>query len=457
MIRHALHRLVEPLLGLKAKACLVLTVIVVVTAATVGGTSLYRTRAHMLRAAATQMQNTAELIAVTTQDAHIGRDTPALASLCQDLISEESLLYAAFVDGSGRVVAAAQKPGTLSTLLDDSGQYMKAPLKPTVQVRRLPGDLYGLEAVVSIKEKGGAREADCPAMLMIAGDLQPLRAELAATVQRVIELTSAVAIGVIVVGFFVVHGLVRPVNDLADAAIDLAYKHEFRRLPARGGDEVGRLTQAFNHMAERLLRTQKELLDLNSELEKRVALRTVELEARNKQLDMIASKDPLTGLYNRRAFNEMLEKEMAEAIRYKQEIACMMIDLDNFKQVNDVKGHQAGDEVLKQVARIISQEVRQSDITARFGGDEFVVLLPQCNALQAFHLARRVREVAKEALAGLNADGPAVTLSIGIADLHTSRTKTGDALIRTADQALYRVKGMGKDGICAARCESAVA
>lgn len=272
---------------------------------------------------------------------------------------------------------------------------------------------------------------------------------------RIVQLTSAITILVIAVGFVVMRRLVGPINKLANASINLAYKHEFHHIKLNRNDELGRLTQAFNHMAERLLRTQHDLMDLNGQLEKRVALRTVELETRNKQLRRIASKDPLTGLYNRRSFAELLNREMAEVQRYEREIACMMIDVDNFKQVNDVLGHQAGDRVLQQVAQVIRKEVRQCDITARFGGDEFVVLLPQCSATEACNLAKRIREQSRAAFSELTA-GPKVSLSIGIADLHDSGAKTGEALISAADKALYKVKGKGKDGICMASQQESI-
>ena len=447
MIKRHLKILLQPFLGLQAKASITLAVIVAVTAIAIGGTAIRHARTQMLDAAANQALGSARLIAASSADKYAAHNTAELVGLCQHLIADDNLLYVAFLDATGRIVAAAQKPHTLANLLDDSGQHLKVAIPQGMQLRQLPNDRLGLEASVPINLP--AADAPSIATLLMATDLQPLRARLGSMATRIIELTTAIAVVVIAGGFFVMRRLVKPINSLAGATLDLAYKHEYHQLPASGSDEIGRLTQAFNHMAERLLRTQKDLLELNGELERRVALRTVELETRNKQLKRIASKDPLTGLYNRRSFTELLGRQMSEAFRYSQEIACMMIDLDNFKKVNDLCGHPAGDIVLKQVADIICREVRQSDITARYGGDEFVVLLPQVNATQAFHLAKRIREAARVAFADLAKTVPGIALSIGIADLHTSGAKTGDILVRAADKALYHVKAMGKDAISA--------
>lgn len=449
MIKQRLENLIQPFLGLKAKACIALTIIVAVTAAVIGGTAFRKARTQMLEAAAQQAITSARLIAFTSADKYASHDTASLIGFCQNLALEKNLLYIAFLDSDGRIIAAAQKPRTLATLLTEGGQHLRERPIQGVQIRQLPSQDYALEACVRIAGSQAGTDDEPFPTLLLATDLEPLRARLKAMAQRGIELASAVAMCVIAGGFLVMHRLVKPINDLATASMELAHKHEFRQLPVNGRDELGRLTQAFNHMAERLLRTQKDLLELNGELERRVALRTVELETRNKQLKRIASKDPLTGLYNRRSFNELLNRQVSEAFRYSQELACMMIDLDNFKKVNDICGHQAGDVVLKQTADVILREVRQCDIAARFGGDEFIVLMPQCNAPQAFHLAKRIREAARVAFAEIAKTVPGVSLSIGIADMHTSGAKHGDVLVQAADKALYRVKAMGKDSICA--------
>ncbi len=175
---------------------------------------------------------------------------------------------------------------------------------------------------------------------------------------------------------------------------------------------------------------------LNTELEERVAQRT-------RQLRELASREPLTGLFNRRHFNEILEQQFAEASRYDTELSCLMIDLDNFKQVNDTFGHPAGDKLLLLTAETITSQLRSADVAARFGGDEFVVLLPQTDAERARVLAERITE--KLAL-DLAHQMPKVRLSmsIGIASLCQLQIEVPSALVHSADAALYQAKDAGK-------------
>ncbi len=446
MVKAWLDKVIEPFGGLQAKACTTLMVVVVVTAAAIGTTAFRKTRSQMIEQASRETLNTARLVATTCYDRYAAKDASGLVAVCQQMVADERLLYVAFLDDDGRLVAAAQKPHTLVELLEEHGGAIKEDCSDGLHVRHLSGQKTAMEAVVPIAAQSAAGGGRIGTVLL-AADSEPLEVELGAMADQTITLTSAIAILVIALGSVVIRHLVSPINELSKASIDLAQRHEFHEVKLHRRDELGRLSQAFNHMGDRLLRTQRELLELNAELEQRVALRTSELETRNKQLRRLASKDPLTSLYNRRSFGELLRREIAEAERYERELACMMIDVDNFKHVNDVHGHQAGDEVLRLVAELIRKEMRQSDVTARFGGDEFVVLLPQCNAREAFHLAKRIREQAHKTL---HQWGPEVALSIGIADLRLSKAKTGEALIKAADKALYKVKAMGKDGIAAA-------
>src|SRR6185436_8490569 len=115
------------------------------------------------------------------------------------------------------------------------------------------------------------------------------------------------------------------------------------------------------------------------------------LEASLRRVEQMAATDPLTGLYNRRHFGKVLEQLFAETQRYEKDLSCVMIDLDGYKQLNDTHGHQLGDQLLVMAGKVISANLRRMDVAARYGGDEFVLLLPQASTEEASHAAARIR------------------------------------------------------------------
>jgi diguanylate cyclase (GGDEF)-like protein len=168
-----------------------------------------------------------------------------------------------------------------------------------------------------------------------------------------------------------------------------------------------------------------------------------QLESVVAQLRTLVSTDPLTNLANRRAFNEALDRMFDEAVRYDGDLACVMIDLDRFKMFNDTRGHQDGDELLRRVGRVLRVNCRQSDVAARFGGDEFVLLLPRTDAATAARACTRISEefaVVISDLAGECGDAAKVTMSVGIASLRGSSPGNPRQLIAHADTALYQAK-----------------
>jgi diguanylate cyclase (GGDEF)-like protein len=167
-----------------------------------------------------------------------------------------------------------------------------------------------------------------------------------------------------------------------------------------------------------------------------LALRTAGLLAEVRRL---ASVDALTGLANRRVFEEALEREVARALRSGDALSLVVLDLDHFKDVNDTHGHHSGDEVLRAVASGLRAASRAEDLPARYGGEEFVVLLPRCGPQEAVAVAERMREaVARE-------PGPVpVTVSAGVAS-YPVHAIAGPALVQAADEALYEAKRGGRD------------
>jgi diguanylate cyclase (GGDEF)-like protein/PAS domain S-box-containing protein len=172
----------------------------------------------------------------------------------------------------------------------------------------------------------------------------------------------------------------------------------------------------------------------------------IELEG---QLAALARTDALTGLANRRRFDEYLELEWARAARDRTELAVILVDVDHFKKFNDQYGHPAGDIALQEVAEILDGQARRpGDLVARYGGEEFVLLLPNTDAGGAGRMAERIRNgLAKRKLPHSQNDPFGyVTVSLGIATKRPSEIHAGsEALLKNADDALYRAKALGRD------------
>lgn len=175
--------------------------------------------------------------------------------------------------------------------------------------------------------------------------------------------------------------------------------------------------------------------------------KNAQLEASLKRVEELAATDPLTGLYNRRHFSRVLDQLFAEAQRFNKDLACVMIDLDGYKQLNDTFGHQVGDQLLVLAGKVISANMRRMDVAARYGGDEFVLLLPQASAEEAALAAQRIRDEFRIASAAILNRAQGVTMSIGIGSLHNNTPGGADQLIAAADLALYRAKDGGRDRI----------
>ncbi len=158
-----------------------------------------------------------------------------------------------------------------------------------------------------------------------------------------------------------------------------------------------------------------------------------------RELKFLAETDNLTGFYNRRKIEELLRKEIERFRRYKNPLSVLFIDLDNFKKLNDTYGHQKGDEILRGVARLIERELRKTDFVGRFGGEEFLVVLPETDAEGALKVAERIRRSVEKADFGVEG----VTVSIGVTELKEGDTL--ETLFNRVDRAMYLAKERGKN------------
>ena len=179
-----------------------------------------------------------------------------------------------------------------------------------------------------------------------------------------------------------------------------------------------------------------------------LALGREELRERTRDLAHQATIDGLTGLFNRRYFETRLEQEIQRQRRQFDELSLLMVDLDNFKDLNDTQGHLVGDRVLREVADILRRAVRIFDVCARYGGEEFVILMPGANAPTALRIAERIRrQVEQHFASGLRSGSPvSPTVSVGVSSAQPSTTR--ETLIAQADSALFQAKGAGKNVVC---------
>lgn len=189
---------------------------------------------------------------------------------------------------------------------------------------------------------------------------------------------------------------------------------------------------------------------LRQELE--IALRDLkdknsQLEQSLKRVEELAATDPLTGLYNRRHFSKVLDQLFAETQRYEKDLTCVMIDLDGYKKLNDTHGHQVGDQLLVMAGKVISANMRRMDVAARYGGDEFVLLLPHASAQEAAAVAGRIRDEYRQASAVILRRNEGVTMSVGVGSIRGEQPVSADQLVATADAALYRAKGRGRNQV----------
>ena len=253
---------------------------------------------------------------------------------------------------------------------------------------------------------------------------------------RDVVLWSAVviALGLAVVSWATLATVTRPLEAIARAARRIEAGDLEARLPQpQGAHEIRQLTDSIAGMTRRLI-------DGRALLEQRIAERTAELKLANEALQRAATHDALTGLPNRRAADQRLTEELARHGRNGQPLTLCLVDVDHFKRVNDQHGHAVGDQVLQQVGERLREACRHTDFVARFGGEEFLVLLPDTDAGGAEVAARKL--LARVSASPCGAAGT-ITISVGVTTV--PGRCSSDTALKWADDALYEAKRQGRN------------
>ncbi|WP_156413593.1 GGDEF domain-containing protein [Lacimicrobium alkaliphilum] len=229
--------------------------------------------------------------------------------------------------------------------------------------------------------------------------------------------------------------LIKQLRNLTRAAMEMSKGNLDQQVNIKGDDEVAILAREFNRMCQELQNTYAELTASNETI-----------KAQAEAMQELSLRDELTGLHNRRYFNQQFRLMHHQAMRYGDPLTLALGDIDHFKLINDRYSHQIGDAVLRQLAQLMQEEVRESDVLARYGGEEFVLLMPQTSNDQAEALLNRIRTKVESWPWEKICKGLAVTISFGISD--KLEKDMGHSMLVDADNKLYQAKDQGRNRVC---------
>ncbi len=349
-------------------------------------------------------------------------------------------------DGPGRIV-----------LTDHTGRglaWTGGGGAPAIPIRKLPA--------AGQRGLGRFTRDDGVAVFAVAEPLRGARLHVVAEAPRAIVhapmrslVRRTLLADLVIVAFFsllayrVTAVIMRPVEALAEGAARVAHGDLLHEIPTpSSNDEVGRLARSINDMMHRLRRSQDEI----ERDKRRLTEQNEDLQRANEVLAQLSITDGLTRLHNHRFFQDHLTREIKRVDRTGEPLSMVLMDIDDFKRMNDRQGHAVGDQVLMNVAERLNESIRESDLLARYGGEEFVVLTPNTDIEGALALAEKIR-MSVESMPLIVGDSMRplrATLSCGVAQYCGDRKH----FFQAADRALYRAKAEGKNCVVAAPLEA---
>jgi len=277
-----------------------------------------------------------------------------------------------------------------------------------------------------------------PVTILVEQDHSVIQAAWIKLRNHFLEFVSMLIVIVTSVALYMGYSIVTPLKQLINAARGIVEGNLDIHLSARRKDEVGQLTDMFNQMTHALRNKHAEIMAANQAMQQQ-----------NQLLQKLSITDGLTGLYNRTKLNTILSEQLARFKRHDRSFCLLMIDVDYFKTINDKLGHIVGDRILVTVASVLLKSIRTIDYAARYGGDEFMVILTETNSSAAIKTAERIRAEVGAACLAFKEHPAHITLSIGITQSRHTDTMPND-LIARADAALYEAKESGRDRVCCA-------
>ncbi len=404
----------------------------------------FRDEVHTIeRVLKVRAQSLGQMLSSVSIDALIEYDVSKLNKYIQDVTSQAQVVHAVLVDTQNN---------SLTTYLDLDDIYIQNTLHTLndVDSALIVGQLEKIPELVSFKVPVMFDDVMLAQAVVVLDNSEYVAVSASKFEEKVF---STLLIGLFVgMGIYFVFSryILRPVMSLSAGANRIANSQFGDQIKVQGDTELTDLAANFNQMSENIElliadrdSALEDLGELNIELEKRVQKRTVELQALNVEIARQAMHDPLTELPNRTLLVERLKQNIYLAKRKEKHVAFLMLDLNNFKVVNDTLGHPQGDRLLLDVASRLPTALRQSDTVGRLGGDEFGIVLPETDAEQAIEVAKKILDSLQPSF---ELDGQVLSIgaSIGIA-LFPEHGDDEASLIRYADIAMYEAKSSKGD------------
>lgn len=419
--------------GIRQKVLLLLFAVLLVSLTVSGWIELSAQKQRFMADVQQHGNDISKYLAQSLAYSVIGYDYHTTQLQLDDLVTTDDVVYARVVSSDEKVMAES---GTFS-----QGEHFVLFKRPITLNNQQIGRL----------ELGLSTESS----------LRQLEKDRASLIKRQSLVVFIILIGEFTALSFII---ISPVRRITRAFGDMASVTSGKviDIPIHSNDEFGQMANQFNLLGQQLNETHrmleskveladKRLVSKNRELLKK----SNELRTMNKKLRKLSVTDELTGLYNRRHFDQHLDKEVALTKRFNQPASLLLIDLDHFKKVNDTFGHAVGDSVLRAVSRQLQETTRESDVVCRIGGEEFAVLCKKTGKESSLHIAEKIRAALEEMDIALPDQQLRITVSIGIATLPIASGPAHDKeFFACADRALYESKMSGRN--CVSHCENLI-
>jgi diguanylate cyclase (GGDEF)-like protein len=414
--------------GVRQKMLLVLLGVLIVALTTTSWLTLQDYQRNVLRETDRRGADVASFLSQAVAFGVIGYDYHTIQMLLDKLVQSEDIVFARVMNRKGSTMAQA---GTEVNRNESVMQFFDNIV--------FDGEVVG-QVIVGFDNR------------RLISQLEAQRGRL---VIREVGIVLLIALGEFLALSYII---MRPLNVISRSLRE-GYQEagmvRVQQIPLQTRDEFGELAKQFNDIRAQLieanerLQSKVEVADSKlRETNEQLMAQSEELRRMNEQLRRLSITDPLTGLYNRRQFEELMNTEILLSLRHGDANSLLAIDIDHFKRINDTFGHKAGDAVLRRLADLLVENVRRSDMVCRVGGEEFVVCLKRTPESQAMNVAEKLRKAIADANFYVDEDRIAVTISIGIASVPSATpAQRAEELFEQADKALYYSKEHGRNRV----------